>query len=409
MENLIEKLEKEKALIQLKVDLISRFYAFSYDDILKYKNVLNTDNHYLMENEFIQWENKLVKQMQDKIYFPFIYKIKNIKLDYMFFKKFESVIDFSTIYYSKNIVWSKKLIELYGDRFDCNKLITRCPLIKIDTFEKNKDKLDWSYISRCYNFNQKVDLIEEFKELWDWKKLSANIKLPISFEFIQKYINELDFNELSRNPASLELIYKYPTSKRWNWENVIVNPGIIYNHVSFNFIYGHYKRFVELNDHISLKMKEIPLYFFMSRVITRQSNDISFFLEEKFIRFMPWHLLSKCCVNKFELSFIEEHKDKLNFKESSLIRHNKDIITTQFILGNYELFDTERYSFYYLPLTIDLIKPHLENINWYYLSSCEKLDWTWDFINEHFSKFDLFRLSQNRGIYEKVILKQIDL
>lgn len=406
MNDILKNLEKEKALVQLKVDLVSRFYPFDYEVIIRYKDVLNFDHNHLMENDFIQWDYKLVKQMKDKIYFPYIWKLKNFKFDYKFFKNFESVIDFKSIHYSKNIVWSKKTIEKFGDRFDWSKsLIAKQPLSTIENVRKFKDKLDWSFVSRnlCLSFTD--DVILEFNELWVWKKLSANPNLKVTVEFIQKHVDKLDFDALSRNPASIDLIYKYPTSTRWNWECVIVNPGIIYNQDSFNFIYGHYEKFIDLNDKISPKIKEFPLQFFISKIIMSQSNDISFFTGGKFIKFIPWYLFSKFCVTKFDLFFIVEYKEKLNFKEPAFIKYNKDVITTEFIKQNYDLFDPLHYSFYDLPLTIELIQSHIDSINWKYLSSCVKLDWTMDFIIEHFYILDLDRLSVNKGVYDHIYMQ----
>lgn len=50
MRSLFEKEEKEAALNQLKVDLISRFYPFTKDVVLKYKSVLN---YHLMNNDLV--------------------------------------------------------------------------------------------------------------------------------------------------------------------------------------------------------------------------------------------------------------------------------------------------------------------------------------------------------------------
>mgnify|MGYP003446975511 FL=1 len=103
------------------------------------------------------------------------------------------------------------------------------------------------------------------------------------------------------------------------------------------------------------------------------------------------------------MEFIEKYKDKLNFKESEFIRNHCEIITKEFILANFDLFNLQYYPFYYLPITMELVSKFESKINWNNLSSCEKLDWTWEYIDIHFDKFNLFLLGENKGIYEKLI------
>ena len=146
---------------------------------------------------------------------------------------------------------------------------------------------------------------------------------------------------------------------------------------------------------------------FLFRVFSRQQNDISYFLQNDFIKYLPWENLCKFCNTKLTLDFIEEYKDKLNFKESEFIRKHRDILSKEFIESNIDLFDPTHYSFYYLPLTIELLNKLYDRINWNNLSSSEKLDWTWEFIDTHFDKFNVFRLSENKGIYDKLIIDKL--
>ncbi len=408
MKSLFEKEEKETALNQLKVDLISRFYPFSKDEILKYKSVLNFDRYHLMNNDLVQWDNEQLESLNDKIDWTAIWKIKNINLDFEFFKKYEKLIDFSSIHLSKNIKWTDNLLTMFGDKFDWSKwLITKEPLSTIDNLRRFNDKLDWSSVSQRINIEFNENIIEEFAEKWDWKKLSSNKNLPLSVEFIQKHIDQLDFDALSQNPKSLELIYKYPTSKKWNWEKVILNPAIIYNKESFDFVFNNYKKHYEAKEFTNPILKKMALPTFLFRVFTRQQNDISYFLNDDFIKFLPWENLCKFCNTKLTLEFIEKYKDKLNFKESEFIRNHREIITTEFIEANSELFNSEHYSFYYLPINTNLLNKYIEKINWNNLSSSEKLDWTWGYIDIHFDKFNLFRLAENKGIFEKLITDKL--
>jgi hypothetical protein len=403
--------EKEAALNQLKVDLISNFYPFTKDEVLKYKSVLKFSKYHLMNNDLVQWDNELLENLKDKIDWTAIWKIKNINLDFEFFKKFEMLIDFNSIYRSKNLKWTDNLLTMFGDKFDWSKgLITKEPLSTIDNLRRFNDKLDWSYVSQNIKIEFSESIIEEFAEKWDWKKLSSNRNLPLSVEFIQKHIDQLDFDALSENPKSLELIYKYPTSKKWNWEKVILNPAIIYNKESFDFFFNNYKRHYEAKEFTNPVKTKMALLSFLFRIFTRQLNDISYFLSEDFIKYLPWENFCKFCKTKLTLEFIEQYKDKLNFKESEFIRNHCEIITTEFILANSELFDSEVYSFYYLPLTIELLNNYDNNggkLKWIFLSSNEKLDWTWEYIDIHLDKFIFFRLAENKGIFEKLITDKL--
>ena len=145
MRSLFEKEEKEAALNQLKVDLISNFYPFTKDEVLKYKSVLNFGKYHLMNNDLVHWDNELLESLKDKIDWTAIWKIKNINLDFEFFKKYEMLIDFNSIYWSKNLKWTDDLLRMFGDKFDWStSLITKEPLSTIDNLRRFNDKLDWS-------------------------------------------------------------------------------------------------------------------------------------------------------------------------------------------------------------------------------------------------------------------------
>ena len=90
MKSLFEKEEKAIAINQLKLDLISRFYPFSKDDILQYKSILNFDRYHLMNNDSVKWDIELLDKVDTKIDWSALWKIKTIKFDIAFFKRYES-------------------------------------------------------------------------------------------------------------------------------------------------------------------------------------------------------------------------------------------------------------------------------------------------------------------------------
>jgi hypothetical protein len=74
MRSLFEKEEKETALNQLRVDLLSRFYPFSNDEVIKYKSILNFDRYHLMNNDSIIWDTEMLESLDDKIDWSAIWK-----------------------------------------------------------------------------------------------------------------------------------------------------------------------------------------------------------------------------------------------------------------------------------------------------------------------------------------------
>lgn len=404
MRSLFEKEEKEMEINQLKVDLISRFYPFSKEEVIKYQSILNFGYSHLMSNASITWNTEMIDQLIDKVEWSAIHKIQGINFDLSFFSRYESYIDFNTIHFSKNIIWSEDLIKAYGDKFDWSKsFITKEPLNTIENLRRFKDQFDWELVSERINIDFDEDVLKEFADKWDWKKLSSNINLPLTVEFIQKHKDKLDFNVLSRNPVSLDLIYKYPASKKWDWHNVIINPGITYDRAIFNFVFSQFTTYLENNGYKHPAIKKMPLGYFLFVLFSRQRNDISFFLKEEFLKYMPWENFCKYCNTKLSLDFIEKNKGKINFKEREFIRCQKEVISNEFIFENLELFNPDHYSFYCLPLSIEILNKLESKINWRWLSSCEKLDWNWNFIDKYHYELNFYRLSENKGIYEQLI------
>jgi hypothetical protein len=224
--------------------------------------------------------------------------------------------------------------------------------------------------------------------------------LPI--DFIQKHYESLDFFKLSSNPAALPLIYKYPSSKHWNWFKVISNKGLVYNQSTFDFLFPFYKIYIKSKLKPPVSDNYVILSF-IHNVFRDFPGDLSFFLQEKFTPFIPWDILSRKDFLKLDFNFIDTYKAKLNFHNLSLSYAIKDCITPAFIIENKNLFDWDGVSFYNLPLTIELVINHLDDINFFLLANCEKFDWNWSFIEEYVYGFSKFRLSVNESIYKQLI------
>lgn len=407
MKSLFEKEERENAIKELKISLISRFYPFSKEEVIKYQDSLNFSYGNFMSNVHINWDIDLIEKLKDKIDWSGITRIKSIEFDDSFLKTYKGYISIDSIPYMNNIQWNDSIISEYGDKFDwSSSYILKKGITSIDNLRKYKNQVNWSNLSEHINLVKDENVISEFDEFWDWKKLSRNRHLPISLTFILKNLNKLDFDELSSNPNCLDLIYEYPTSKKWNWQRVIKNPGIIYNRESYAFmIYFYQKQFLEPKIRKPIN-KTFVLQNFIKDIFYAPYLDKSYFLKEEFNPYIPFKVMHTFCDFKFDLDFIEKHKDKFDFSNDDFIRKHKTILTEEFILKNLNLFNPKAYTFYSLPISIAIIKNININVNWNSLSSCKTLDWNWDFFESNFDKLNLFRLSENEGFYEKVIKKE---
>jgi len=105
------------------------------------------------------------------------------------------------------------------------------------------------------------------------------------------------------------------------------------------------------------------------------------------------------------MDFVETHKDKLNFKELQFIWRTRNFMTSDFVLENPNLFDGKYILLYDLPFTFEQLHNCFSDIDWNFLSSCTNLDWSMDYIYTYLDNFNLWRLSQNKGVYKAFIEK----
>jgi hypothetical protein len=244
--------------------------------------------------------------------------------------------------------------------------------------------------------------MNEFENYIDWASFSNNPNLPLTFEFLEKYKDKWDYNSLSWNPASLPLIFEFPTMKDWNWDLVIVNRGLKYNQDNFNFIFKHYSDKHQLKNFENPKHKNYAIYYFLHRLV-QMNRDISYFFNDNYLKFMSFDLLSSKEQLNLNLDFITKYKDKLNFKDRNLIRNISKIINEDFIIDNIEKFDVINHNIYNLPISQDFILKYINDVDWNWLSRSRNFNWDWNFLNEHWSVLNVHSLSTNDGIYERLI------
>lgn len=403
MKKTSKPVDKERLINQLKIDLLTAYFPLSNEDIIKYQEVLNFDEYQIFLNPNINWNIELIKVVKNKLAVSSFWKLKNISLDISFFNEFDNIIDYSSIQLSKNIVWNEELIIHYGDKFDWSKyLINKENLCTIKNIRRFKDKFDWNYVSQHLNFPIDDEFIEEFKYLLNWSKLSLNNNLLISLKLLEQYKDSFDFENLSRNPACINIILKYPKSKRWSWNNVIINPGITYNEEIFELVFHYYCKQYPLNSSKYKFYSKLLISSFLKRIFHSPFTDKTFFLNDRFIHYYTWEFVSKSNTI-FSKEFLNNHLDKFNFKEAQFLKYNGNQFDAEFIQKNINRFDLDHHNFYYLNIDYKIIENRNDKINWFWLSSCESLDWNWEFLLENFDKFHLFRLAANQKIYKNLI------
>jgi len=387
----------------LLVNLYSRFYPFTLEEVLRYKKILNFETSYLLSNENIKFDLESIESIDMPLLWSGLYKVKNISIGIDFIKRNYNKIKFENLSIHDNIIWTIELVDFLDDKIDWRKSYI---LRKFDTnlifyvLEKHKNILDWKWISRYFDIVKDIHIIEQYIEFWNWSDLSANTNLVIDLNFLTKYKDRLDWDNLSNNELSFEMILKYPESKRWNWLKVITNSAIVYDSKIFDFLFKYFSNYL-LNSTSAIPfIKSKPIYAFLFRVFHAQNNDISYFLtKDEYIKLIPWEYASKNGNLKLSNQQISDHKDKLDFNDQYFWKKHKELFTEEFIIQHVDLFDLNNMFFYDLPITNKFINLYKDKININHLSRNESFNWTVDFIEENKNELHFYILSRNIKVY----------
>ncbi len=402
MSKFINDIEQNDWLRQLAIKLFSKFHPFTKDEIIQYKSILEINDGYLLSNENIKWDIDLIERLNTADVFNGLYKIKNLDFDLQFFKRNFRKFRKGRVNTLSNIQWSADLLELLDKKIDWKQsyILRKIPPdFRLNILRTKTKQLNWKWLSRSLDINFTPELIDEFSDFWDWRELSKNTSLNIDVNFLKRYKNKIDWKSISSNEAAIDMILEYPNSESWDWYEVVANPGITYNALNYETILKYFTLFLNKQKSVHPFFLKNPLSTLIFRVFSYQKNDISFFLRhELFKKYIPYDLVTKNGNLLLSFDFINEFKDKLNFHDGSFINKHKDVITEQFIFENFELFDSKKYNFYYLPLSHRIISKYREKIDFFNLAGCEKLDWNIEFIMAN-DEFNIYKLSQNRAIY----------
>ncbi len=403
MESLFAKEELEDEIVELKIQLLSRFYPFQFNDVQALKKYINFDC--FISNEEICWTKELFELVKDEIDWSFIYRIRslNFRIDTSFLNEYKKYIDFETLHMSVHVDWSIDMFNSFKEKLS-HRVIYRSNLFFSNTeiFKFFETEIEWDLLSRSTNLEFSFEFIESYKHLINWKYFSRNPKIPISIDFIQKFSDLIDFDALSQNPASIELIEKYPKSKKWNWEVVVLNPAINFTDENIEFYTENYNRYLFENALSKSFFNSNPAHL-VKKLISVQTKDRSYFLQEKYQIFIPWDNFCSQCNTELTLNDVEKFKSKLNFQKDQFILKNKNQITTEFISDNLLLFDSNEIAFYDLAINIEIIEK-CNNPSFFKISGNIFLNWSWEYIYDNFQKLNFYKLSRNRAVYDLINL-----
>lgn len=399
------------ALREMKRGLISRYYPFTKEELKVYGKELNWEAELLMSNEAFQWDTNTLVYLEEFIDFSLIYKRKELFLETEDVIHFADKFDFNDITFYMQIKWTQEFFDEFIDCIDWSQgIVYRNEVVsKRANLLKIRGKVNWKKASANLLLTEGEELLNEFKDFWDWENLSSNPTLKLTVEFLQSHKEQLDFDRLSRNPASWALIQQYPGSKRWNWNLVVANPAISWNENTWRFVLQQYKaKFTKERPDIPAPLSaSIAERSLLSQIIVRSHVNRSFFLSDQFKDNLPWELLDGCYTLSEVEPFLIQNLDRINLKKASNVKICAPLLDEKLVNKYWPSLINSGYGQQYLPLTIKLINQLKEGVNWNWISSNEKIDWTYDFIYENSDQLNFWRLAKNRAVYDRLVLPEI--
>ena len=386
---------------ELCIQLLSRFYPFKRDQIIKYRNVLDFDYYSFMSNENIKWDLELVDLLKDHIDWSGFWKSQEIELDLNFFEKFKEYIDFSFIHLNKNIDWSNQLLDTYQNQWNWKSMSSHKIVANQRNIKLYKNRLDWNILS--LNKHLAIDdmLLLKFKSKWDWKKLCANPAIKFNKNEISRYYNLIDWNSLSRNPSMVPFILAYTDQYPWNWFSFAQNPGVVFGDKTIQFLLKKLRpsspNIKSLSEQLITNFTKKALFKLVS---CRNSLDRDVWFGEAFQNIIPWKELINRNPNILTTQEIEKH---LCLKDFDRILPNQVVkkLSNVYIEKNYNSLESFSWSiFRYGNINELFVKNHAGEREWYQLAFNEQFDWSLDFLVSNFERFEtIYGLKQNKKIY----------
>lgn len=279
-----------------------------------------------------------------------------------------------------------------------------------------------NHINGCYPFTE--NFIERNRNNLNWDFLSGNGKLPWSIPFIEKFYDSWDWEGLSGNeflPWTDELIIQFADKWKWDYidkqyESCLVNNDSI--KWTRNIIYRcpgkyPYERLSQntklLNKHPEI-LEDFKESLWWDYISGNEYINWSEELIDQFIHYWNWKILSANEEIVWTEELIEKYKDKFNhyshkhgFTErwinKRMNKYDKDSDSE-----NYEIktpYTTEEFeeilkknnplNLIYdkrVPWTEELIARFENEWDWADLSSNERLPWSEKFIDKYLDRWD---------------------
>lgn len=388
---------------ELSHNLITSFFPFTKEEVLSLSDYIDFSDDGIYKNPNIIWDVELIEQLGDKFNFNNLWYLKDLKVDIEFIEKFEKKIDFPSLYLIKNLVYSDKLIFKYGKYFDkLEFLLNKEGFTSLRNIRKFSDRIKWTTFSRNVKFPIDIAFLKEFTNKINWDSISLNPNLKLNLEMLEMFKDRFNFNHLCRNKASAEIILKYPKSHRWNWEAITHNEGIVINAENLSLICRYYANNFGLNPPFSRYPQKVLLSIATTNVISKliqfRISGVEYLFNKEFSKLFVKHFVSKSSY-EFPVDFFIENLHHFDLKEGTLLNKNGKHLTPNLIAENILRFDLSKYPFYRLPITNKIIEDNLENINFLWLSGCESIEWSWDFIEDYSEHLNINHLTRNEKAY----------
>jgi hypothetical protein len=191
---------------------IEGYYPFSADE-LKFLARQKSDFTLISQNEQIAWNPELISHLQNVLDWDSLSMLENIPWDNMVLS-FLDKINWENVCYNNAFPWRDEYLEKYADKIDWDLLSDKkFPFTKENLF-RFQEKWQWGRLSVNENITWSEEVLDHFSQQWDWKGLSYNSGITFSPLLLEKYRNRWDFDLMYLNPQlicneSLPLLQNY--------------------------------------------------------------------------------------------------------------------------------------------------------------------------------------------------------
>jgi len=372
-------------------------------------------NRQLMIDLFWKYfpENKRLFQQYDLLVPQKTYQIEKQKklhqdkIDIELIEKSKDTIDWGVISSMEDVSWSINLIDKYKTELiwksrsnsQIDKTLSNNPYLPwgIDFINEFIDEWDWVDLSCNKGVPWSINLINEFKDKWAWGSLSSNESINWSEDLIDEFIDKWKWH----NGADRDFDNKYFTG-------LSNNPALPWS-MSFVDKYSEKLDWWNLSGNSSLPWSEALIEKFSNRWDweTISWNKGIIWSIEMIIKWkdkLSFHALSHKTYIDWPLTLLKEFSDQFDwigdeYGYSGGISSNPNIWSEKFIEEfkdklNWDWIGCPKHS----PWSLDFIDKYSDYISWRNLSYNEALPWSGKLIELHKNNWDWEALSNNISI-----------